>query len=54
MNASQVMDRYQREVIQVSTEKDDKNVQCLYDKEIHYYYTKSILVRQDKKKYWIN
>ena len=54
MNASQVMDRCQKEVIQVSTEEDDKKVKYLYDKEIHYYFTKSVLVRQDKKKYWIN
>ena len=53
MNALQVMDRYQKEVIQMSTEKDDKKVQYLYDKEIIYYNTKSILVRQGKKFFWI-
>ena len=32
MNALQVMDRYGKEVIQVSTRKHDINVQYLYDK----------------------
>ena len=31
MNALQVMDRYREEVIQVSTQKNDKKVQYLYD-----------------------
>ena len=31
-NALQVMDRYQKELIQVSTLKNDKKVQYLYDK----------------------
>ena len=31
MNALQVMDRYREEVIQVSTQKNEKNVQYLYD-----------------------
>ena len=31
MNALQVMDRYWKEVIQVSTQKHDINVQYLYD-----------------------
>ena len=31
MNAFQVMDRYRKEVIQVSTRKPDINVQYLYD-----------------------
>ena len=31
MNALQVLDRYWKEVIQVSTKKNDINVQYLYD-----------------------
>ena len=34
MNALQVMDRYQKEVIQVSIRKHDINVQYPYDKII--------------------
>ena len=33
MNALQVMDRYRKEVIQVSTVKNDVKVQYLYDKK---------------------
>ena len=36
MNVLQVMDRYRKEVIQVSTSKNDIKVQYLYDKETDY------------------
>ena len=37
MNALQVMDRYMKEVIQVSTQKNNIKAQYLYDKQTYYY-----------------
>ena len=43
MNALQVMDRYRKEVIQVSTLKNDVKVQYLYDRTAHYFLVRIIV-----------